>query len=489
MIFALLLLAVAFDASSQSALLVGISDYTASHLPAVDPPAPGREWPDLPGPVNDVRAFAAALPPPVEIVTLTDQQATRDAILQALERLVLNARRDQLVLFYFSGHGSQVFNSLSDERDQLDESLVPADSRRGARDIRDKELRPYFNRILDRGARLVVILDNCHSGSGARALRPRGIAADPRDVRDRSRQPRPEERGALVLSATQDFDLAFDLRDKGEFHGVFSWALLQAIHNAGDESAEETFLRAQALVKSVRRDQEPVLAGTESARRRPLLGGPMSRSDRVVVAISSVRDDVVLQGGWAHGLTVGSTLHAGEVLLTVTELCGPALSVARTSSKALRPGALAIVDAPVLRWRTLDSPPSPYRLQILDARTHKPANELRAGRHYELTARPTRPSGEPGYLYAFAIDSAGTTTLLFPRHGSVENRFRPRAAIPLATFRAVPPYGVDTFVLLTTATPLPSPWILQRDAVRAPPARTSWTITTLQIPTRGVSNH
>ncbi|HEY0372211.1 MAG TPA: caspase family protein [Thermoanaerobaculia bacterium] len=481
----MLLCFLAFGASAQSALLIGIDDYTASHLPASGTPAPGREWPDLPGPVNDVRAFATVLPPSTKIVTLTNQDATRAAILQALERLARDARRDEVVLFYFSGHGSQVRNSLSDERDRLDESLVPADSRRGARDIRDKELRPHFNRILDRGARLVVILDSCHSGSGARAMRPRGIAADLRDVADRSRHPRPEDRGALVLSATQDFDLAFDMRVDGKFQGVFSWALLQALRDAFDESAEETFLRAQALVKRVRRDQEPVLAGNAAARRRPLFGARIERADRVVVAISQVREDVVLQGGWAHGLSVGSTLHAGDVTLTVTELCGPALSIARASSNTLRPGALAIVDAPDPRWRTLASPPSPYRLHIFNGDVI--AHHLIGGRRYELRARAVRASGEPHYLYAFAIDSAGTTTLLFPRHGSVENRFRASGDIPLAHFRAVPPYGIDTFVLLATDTPLPNPWVLQRDGVRGV-ARTSWSVTTLQIPNRGVSN-
>src|SRR5206468_3725245 len=100
-----------------------------------------------------------------DIVTVTDQAATRDAILGDLERLVNAAAKDDVILFYYAGHGSQVRNSSSEERDKLDESLVPADSRAGAPDIRDKELRILFNRILDRGARLTVILDNCHSSS------------------------------------------------------------------------------------------------------------------------------------------------------------------------------------------------------------------------------------------------------------------------------------------------------------------------------------
>src|SRR5204863_464530 len=91
---------------------------------------------------------------PHDIVTLTDQAATRAAILRAIEtHLIAPAAAGDIVFFFYAGHGSQVRNTRSDEADQLDESIVPADSRRGAPDIRDKELRRLFNRILGRGDR------------------------------------------------------------------------------------------------------------------------------------------------------------------------------------------------------------------------------------------------------------------------------------------------------------------------------------------------
>lgn len=365
--------------AARRALLVGIDDYTASRLRGMPGAGavPGREWPDLPGPANDVRAMAEMLVLRYgfdrrDIVTLTGQAATRAAILQSLERhLVRPSQRGDVVLFYFAGHGSQVRNSDSDEPDGLDESLVPADSRLGAPDIRDKELGAFFNRILDRGARLTVILDNCHSGSGARGLatgaRPRGVTADPRDVRDPRNGPRPEQRGALVLSASQDFDRAWDTRDsEGTFRGVFSWALLRAMRDASaGEPAQETFLRARARVTAETPYQVPVMAGNDAARRRPLFGAHADRGvrDRVIVAVERVRPDgsVVLQGGWAHGLSVGTELRAGDghVFLTVTSIEGLARSEARPSStNRVRAGTLA----EVVRW---GAPPSrPFRVWI-----------------------------------------------------------------------------------------------------------------------------
>ncbi len=355
-------------AGRRRAVLVGINDYTASRLGArKSAGAPSRDWPNLTGAVNDVQAFTEMLVllygfERADIVTLTDQAATRTAILQAIEqRLVQPAAPGDVLFFYYAGHGSQVRNSLSNEPDALDESLVPADSRAGARDIRDKELRGLFNRVLDRGARLTILLDNCHSGSGARGLatgaRPRGVSPDLRDVADGADHgPRPENRGALVLSASQDFDLAWETHDElGVFHGAFSWAWIRALRDSSSgEPAFETFLRAAARLRAETPFQEPVLAGNAEARLNPFLGVRVDRrADRTVVAVEKLRNDgsVALQGGWANGLSIGSELQImsegrATARLTITALRGLGQSDARmqAASRALpqdlKPGAL-----------------------------------------------------------------------------------------------------------------------------------------------------
>jgi hypothetical protein len=354
----------------RRALIIGINDYSASRMGTrpFAPAAPGRDWPNLSGAVTDAGILRQMLPllygfDPRDVVTLIDQSATRDAILRAVDELLLKpAEKGDVLLFYFAGHGSQVRNSLSDEPDKLDESIVPADSRHGIPDIRDKELRRLFNLILDRGARLTVILDNCHSGSGARGLltglRPRGLKADRRDVADGSGYgPRPEERGALVLSAAEDFDRAWETRDEdGAFHGAFTWALLRAMREAEpNEPARDTFLRAQARLRAETPYQEPVMAGNIEARFNPLLATRIDRrvGDRAVVAVEKIRNDgtIVLQGGWVNGLAKGTELRvATETRMTqrlvVTAVNGLTESYARLQSndsaipQAIHSGAL-----------------------------------------------------------------------------------------------------------------------------------------------------
>ena len=173
--------------AQRRALLVGINDYDypLDELPADDQAVeigPSRtKWPDLRGALNDVAAVHDVLERKYgfeAIETLRDSEATREAILRWIDEfLVAPSQPGDIVFFYFSGHGSYEPNPSSDDADKLDETLVPHDSKLGADDIRDKELRVRFNRILDRGAALTVVLDSCHSRSAARGYPVDGAAS------------------------------------------------------------------------------------------------------------------------------------------------------------------------------------------------------------------------------------------------------------------------------------------------------------------------
>jgi hypothetical protein len=344
-----LILAPRIDAAPahRRALLIGINDYSASRLASIGPPVPGRVWSNLDGALNDValmrelllkkRGFAAD-----DIVVLTDQQATRAAILDAIDQqLVGKAKKGDVVLFYYSGHGSQVRNTKSDEDDQLDESIVPADSSRGTPDIRDKELRARFNAVLDRGVQLTVVLDSCHSASGVRGFDGgahfRALGPDDRDVADPSRGPRPEDRGALVFAAAQDFDLAYETIDHGTIRGAFSWALARALRDApADEPAEDTFARVEARLRVEMPAQQPVIAGNRSARQRPFLAAAAGASPAVRAVIAIERrlpsGEYTLRGGWINGLTDGTRLRLpgdAGLRLEVTSLTGVSKATAR----------------------------------------------------------------------------------------------------------------------------------------------------------------
>jgi hypothetical protein len=400
----------------RRALLIGICDYSASRLPPIGPPVPGRTWSNVDGAVTDVsvmralllakKGFAAA-----DITMLTDQQATHAAILDAIKQLVAAARKGDIVLFYYSGHGSQVRNTRSDEADLYDESLVPADSRRGASDIRDKELRSLFNAILDRGAQLTVVLDSCHSASGTRGFDAgthfRALGADERDVADPPKGPRPEDHGALVFAAAQDFDSAYETIDHGEIHGAFSWALARAVRDApADEPAEETFARVEARLRVEMPAQEPVIAGTPAVRKRPFLVS--TAAPRVTPPVIAVEKQLSpgeyrLNGGWVNGLTVGTRLrlpgHDG-VRFEVTSLTGIAHATARLVADR-NERASALSSGTLLEIATWAPPPGkPLRVciprggdEVVSVARARKAEAIRKGIRWTTDPTAKAPAG------------------------------------------------------------------------------------------------
>ncbi len=325
--------------------------------------------------MNDVAAMREGLIAiygfdPRDIVTLTDERATRLAIKTALEAHLLDkSGKGDVAFFAFSGHGAQVPNSRSDEPDKLDESIVPADSRLGADDIRDKELRRIFNAILDRGARLSVVLDTCHSGSGYRSgdsPRMRGIRPAPGDVADPATGPRPEDRGAIIVAGAQDHEPAFETRDEQKrYRGAFSWAFLHALRDAAPgEPAIETFLRARARLIGTGWPQYPAFAANGTARQQPFLGERTDRRNgRAAVSVETVRRDgtIVIAAGWVNGLTVGTELRqidGGGAIVEVTKLRDLGRSEGRARSAGVKAGSLL----EIVSWRA--EPGRTLRVQI-----------------------------------------------------------------------------------------------------------------------------
>jgi len=301
-------------AQKKRAVLVGINDYSPAQT---DAGTPLRKWKDLKGAVNDAETVAAILDSKYqfdEIVLLRNEEATREAIFGAISDLEEASSGGDVAVFYYAGHGSQVRNIGSRESDGLDETIVPFDVVSGALDIRDKELRDSFNKIIDKGGLLTMIFDSCHSGSITRGVaggQTRFIEASSIVVDDPSNPPRPIDRGAVVISAAQDDELASELLDaEGNHRGAFSWALGQALYSADQhDSMQRIFLKTRALMKARGITQEPVMGGQQEMLAQSMFGSSagVASSDEVIV-MRVEDDDIFVQGGIATGLREGSEL-------------------------------------------------------------------------------------------------------------------------------------------------------------------------------------
>jgi len=363
-------------AETRRALLVGISTYALSG-PNGNPAQSGGcrdNYPNLDGCLNDVEAMQQVLISsrfgfePNNVRMLTNSSATREHILaQIREQFIERAAKGDCCFFYFAGHGSLIRNLKSNKPSGMDSTIVPADSYLGAMDIRDKEIARLFNQALDKGVILTAVFDSCHSGSIARGvpkaqksrvLRPCTIVVS--DAPDPGKPP--EQRGALIISAAQDYQSAYE--DPVKPYGQFTLAFLKALQNSRENApAEEVFLSTELFLGAQNAEQVPVLAGTPERKQMPLLGmGKGKRAGQVVVGASSLdmlTHQITLDAGQAVGLNAGCELRRlpppGEntnlppIRLRVVQARGLASSLAEVVSgtfKQIGPGDLFEVD----RW-------------------------------------------------------------------------------------------------------------------------------------------
>jgi hypothetical protein len=147
---------------AKKALLIGVNRYRI----------PGA---DLRGCVNDVKNLKGVLTryygfTDANIKVVTDFEATKKQMQAGISRLIGKAKRGDVLLLHYSGHGSNVPDKSGDEADQRDEILCPTDL--DWRDpLLDDWLRAEFDK-LPNGVNLTVIMDCCHSGTNTRAILP-----------------------------------------------------------------------------------------------------------------------------------------------------------------------------------------------------------------------------------------------------------------------------------------------------------------------------
>ena len=308
-------------------LLVGIDNYP----PGVNP---------LHGCVNDIRRVEQLLAARVSSaddhwspLVLTDQAATRAAIIAGFRNHLAQAKAGDVALFYYSGHGSQSHSPQEFwhlEPDRLDETLVCYDSRLpGGWDLADKELAQLISEVAATDAHVAVILDCCHSGSGTRDLLEEGVLVRRVPTDDRMRpiasflvdaaQATALSRGGgstaggwyslpkgrhVVLSACNSEELAKELRLGGEQRGAFSYFLLESLTQGGNGlTYRDLFKRVNALVRARVSAQSPQMEATQGDDlSQPFLGGAIIPTPAYYTLRYDSQRGWVIDGGAVHGL-------------------------------------------------------------------------------------------------------------------------------------------------------------------------------------------
>jgi hypothetical protein len=144
----------------KSALVVGINYYGTSR--------------QLGGCLNDAEKTIEKLIKEFDfdlndIQLLVEEFATRQNILNGIQRLVQKLRTGDLGIFTYAGHGTQTVDLPPiEEPDMLDEAIVPYDAINNRENlIRDDEIGAQLAHLVT-DSHFVVIFDSCHSATATR---------------------------------------------------------------------------------------------------------------------------------------------------------------------------------------------------------------------------------------------------------------------------------------------------------------------------------
>ncbi|OPZ90375.1 MAG: Caspase domain protein [Firmicutes bacterium ADurb.Bin419] len=143
------------DEARGVAVLVGVSDFTPALLAAEPNIKQGVEGAEL-----DVDAMNKILTPlGYGTIPIKSRAATKDRVLSTLSNLAIVLKPGDILVFYFSGHGSRVPDRNGDEEDGIDEAIVAYDG-----NIIDDELHEIWKNFKP-GVKIVMISDSCFSGT------------------------------------------------------------------------------------------------------------------------------------------------------------------------------------------------------------------------------------------------------------------------------------------------------------------------------------
>ncbi|KAF2258471.1 hypothetical protein CC78DRAFT_572486 [Lojkania enalia] len=316
-------------------ILIGINFYQSQPLSSCvnDVQETERYLRNLPYSVN-ISVFSATSPTDPHGCSPTEDfqhWPTHGNVMAGFRNIISKVKALDFVHIHFSGHGTSLPPS-SVNRNMGDVALVLLDGQNGnkIRYLRGIELARIINEIVQKGARVTLVLDCCFSGGVSRnadldSVRSIGYSAEI----DASSPPLSEEsiivatnytasRDGSMLSnwlidpdtyiifaacGPQEFAGGIEHRNKKKY-GALSYLLLESLDETANslKTSQEIYQKLCATFRQKRPQQNPVLYGnTNLSFFGPLVSAPIAS----FAASGPNSPGICLEGGQAHGVCIG----------------------------------------------------------------------------------------------------------------------------------------------------------------------------------------
>lgn len=215
---------------------------------------------DLNGCVNDLNDWAAKLTSlGFDVEKIQDSEATRNRFITEATFAFADAEAGDIVVFTYSGHGTQVVDTNGDEQDGYDEALYLYD---GA--LTDDMIRETLNEAKE-GVKIVFIFDSCFSGTATRKIgrsspQIRFVKTDEVVVNKVNKKFLDQaDMIEVLMSGCSDDEYSYDASINGRYNGAFTYYALKN-YKIGD-TFNEWYDKIREDLPSSKYPQTPQLEG------------------------------------------------------------------------------------------------------------------------------------------------------------------------------------------------------------------------------------
>jgi tetratricopeptide (TPR) repeat protein len=274
-----------FSQKNKKALLIAISDYQYS-----------KSWESKSSLNSSIFVEKALSNQGFNILPLHNKVATKDGITQKMRQLINDAKKDDIIVIHYAGHGHQVVGNKN-ETDGMDEAIVPYDALPADSEkiksslIIDDDIGAWIKELRQRvgeNGEIFLILDCCHSGTGDRG---RGNQTDERTPIDNRGSinfsgyydllkvdNKPTGLGKYVLfTGSDDKHRSYEFRLKnGQNVGGLSYSVAWALNNMNEgESYSQLFDKVKLTMSATSKKQVPTIEGDYDKK---VFGGKVKQS-------------------------------------------------------------------------------------------------------------------------------------------------------------------------------------------------------------------
>ena len=418
----------------------------------------------LDGAVRDARDVSATLRRfgAYPVFTLINEDATRVAVIGAMDQLLSRAAPGDVIVLHFSGHGLQEPALIAgEEEDGLDETFALGgfnyDGAAGQQQrLVDNEIFAWASAAKARGVRVVVVADTCHAGGLQRSvslkarLAPQATVAMPSPSPAAS-QPSPQVAALdnlLFFSAALESEKAYEVMIKGEKRGALSYAFARGIEGPADLNRDGVIERielARYVLANTRQLADSLHTPDAYPRgtpNHPLFGATASATVSNSAPLLRVAPESALAELEGVRTKDGPADLAYDDANDLVNANGEKVAVTPQA-----PELQSIVDKfRLLAWLRSRAEIAPLRVSLYPDDRVKAVGEM-------FWAEITAEDRQHPFLVAFNLNNRGGVDYLYPYHAGEPHELAVDAGWTFDV-RMTPPLGADHLVAIAANQPL-----------------------------------